>query len=252
MSFFAMEGVSAFHGKARALVDISLEIDEGEIVAIVGANGAGKSTLFDGVMGLVPTRGDIRLAGESIAGKGPTHAVRAGIGYATERFNLFPYMSVRDNLLTGAWTARESIAENLLRVHTLFPRLLEREGQETATCSGGERQMISLGRALMSAPVLLLVDEPTIGLAPRVCAEIAQALQRMRDEMGLTVLIAEQNANFAIHLAERLFILESGHIRARGRSEDLAQDERLVNAYFGKGALGSTGSPRESPRESSA
>ncbi len=207
-------------------------------MAIVGANGAGKSTLFDGVMGLVHTRGDIRLAGESIQGKGPTFAVGAGIGYASERFNLFPYMSVRDNLLTGAWTARKSIEENLLRVHTLFPRLAERESQEAATCSGGERQMISLGRALMSAPKLLLVDEPTIGLAPKICAEIAQSLQRMRDEMGLTVLIAEQNANFAIRLAERLLILESGHIRAGGQSEELAKDEGLVSAYFGKDAGG--------------
>lgn len=238
MSFFATRRLCAFHGKAQALWDISIGVDKSEIVAIVGANGAGKSTLFDGVMGLVHTRGDIRLAGESIAGKGPTLAVRAGIGYASERFNLFPYMSVRDNLLTGAWTARESIEENLVRVHTLFPRLAQRANQEAATCSGGERQMISLGRALMSAPELLLVDEPTIGLAPKICAEIARALQRMRDEMGLTVLIAEQNANFAIRLAQRLFILESGHIRAGGRSDELAKDEGLVSAYFGKGTGG--------------
>ncbi|MBF2759214.1 MAG: ABC transporter ATP-binding protein [Ectothiorhodospiraceae bacterium AqS1] len=241
MSFFETCGLCAFHGKAQALFDISLEVGEGEIVAIIGANGAGKSTLFDGVMGLARTEGDIRLAEESIAGKGATHAVRAGIGYASERFNLFPHMSVRDNLLTGAWTARESIAGNLERVHALFPRLAERKAQEAATCSGGERQMISLGRALMSSPKLLLVDEPTIGLAPRICAEIARALQRMQAEMGLTVLIAEQNANFAIRIAERLYILESGRIRATGRSDELAKDEGLVSAYFGKGAGGFEG-----------
>ena len=142
-------------------------------------------------------------------------------------------MTVRDNLLVGAYTARDDIAKNLDMVHKLFPRLQEREDQETSTQSGGERQMVSLGRALMTSPSLLLVDEPTIGLAPKVCDEIAVVLKRLRDEYGVTVVIAEQNANFALSLAERLYVLESGRITAEGTSESLSSDETLAAAYFG-------------------
>jgi branched-chain amino acid transport system ATP-binding protein len=156
------------------------------------------------------------------------------VGYAPERFNLFPYMSVRDNLLVGSYTARGDIEKNLDMVHRLFPRLEEREGQETSTQSGGERQMVSFGRALMTSPRLLLVDEPTIGLAPKVCLEIAQVIRRLRDEFGLTVLITEQNANFAMTLAERLYVLESGHMVTSGTVDDLSTDDRIAAAYFGR------------------
>jgi branched-chain amino acid transport system ATP-binding protein len=142
-------------------------------------------------------------------------------------------MSVRDNLMVGAYTAREDIENNLAQVYSLFPRLAERESQETATQSGGERQMVSLGRALMTAPRLLLVDEPTIGLAPKVCLEIAEALRRMRDDFGLTVVITEQNANFALTLAERLYVLEAGRVQTHGTAAELSQDDRLSAAYFG-------------------
>ena len=142
-------------------------------------------------------------------------------------------MSVEDNLMVGAYTAREDVAQNLAMVHKLFPRLEERAAQETSTQSGGERQMVSLGRALMTSPRLLLVDEPTIGLAPKVCAEIAVVLRRLRDEFGLTVVIAEQNAKFALSLAERLYVLESGRITAQGTAEELAQNGALAAAYFG-------------------
>ncbi|MFP4328718.1 MAG: ABC transporter ATP-binding protein, partial [Paracoccaceae bacterium] len=200
MAFLEVENLSSFYGKARALNDVSLRVEPGEIVAVVGANGAGKSTLLDSIMGLVRVTGDIRLEDRSLVGRGAPFVVRQGIGYAPERFHLFPYMSVRDNLLVGAFTAREDIARNLDLVHKLFPRLEEREHQETSTQSGGERQMVSLGRALMSSPRLLMVDEPTIGLAPKVCLEIAEVLRRLRDEFGLTVIITEQNANFAMTL----------------------------------------------------
>lgn len=233
MADLRIEGLSAFYGKAQALFDVSLRAAEGEIIAIVGANGAGKSTLFDSVMGLTRTRGSIALAGEEIAGLRSTAIVKRGLGYAPERFNLFPYMTVEDNLLVGAYTARDDIAGNMAMVHRLFPRLQERAGQETSTQSGGERQMVSLGRALMTAPRVLLVDEPTIGLAPKVCVEIAEVLRRLRDEFGLTVLIAEQNANFALSLAERLYVLESGRITAEGTAEDLSRDDALAAAYFG-------------------
>jgi branched-chain amino acid transport system ATP-binding protein len=143
-------------------------------------------------------------------------------------------MSVRDNLMVGAYTAREDIARNLDIVHKLFPRLEEREHQETSTQSGGERQMVSLGRALMTSPRLLMVDEPTIGLAPKVCLEIAEVLKRLRDEFGLTVVITEQNANFALTLAERLYVLEAGRVQAEGTAAELRNDPRLMEAYFGR------------------
>jgi len=233
MAFLEIDQLSAFYGKAQALYDVSLEVEQGEIIAIVGANGAGKSTLLDSIMGLTRTTGAIRLEGAPLSGLGSPEIVRKGVGYAPERFNLFPYMSVRDNLLVGAYTARGDVAHNLDVVHKLFPRLEEREHQETSTQSGGERQMVSLGRALMSSPRLLLVDEPTIGLAPKVCLEIAQVLRRLRDEYATTVMITEQNANFAISLAERLYVLESGAVKVQGTADELRDDPKLAAAYFG-------------------
>ncbi|MDD9908903.1 MAG: ABC transporter ATP-binding protein [Ahrensia sp.] len=233
MALLEIDQLSAFYGKAQALHDVSLSVEQGSIIAIIGANGAGKSTLLDSIMGLTQMRGTITLDGTQIAKLKPKDIVRLGVGYAPERFNLFPYMSVRDNLLVGAFTARDDIERNLEMVHKLFPRLEERESQETASQSGGERQMVSLGRALMTSPKLLLVDEPTIGLAPKVCLEIADVLHRLRDEFSLTVLITEQNANFALSLAERIHVLETGRLVAEGSAEELAGDDRLAAAYFG-------------------
>jgi branched-chain amino acid transport system ATP-binding protein len=233
MALLEVEHLSAFYGKAQALHDVSFSVEEGGVIALIGANGAGKSTLLDSIIGLTKTTGDIRFDGVSIVGKGSPHIVQQGIGYAPERFNLFPYMSVRDNLLVGAYTARGDIERNLETIHTLFPRLAEREHQETSTQSGGERQMVSLGRALMSSPRLLLVDEPTIGLAPKVCLEIAEVLRRLRGEFGLTVVITEQNANFAMTLAEHVYVLESGHLTTQGSPDELRKDEVLAAAYFG-------------------
>jgi branched-chain amino acid transport system ATP-binding protein len=233
MAVLEIDNLSAWYGKAKALSRVSLKVDEGETIAIVGANGAGKSTLLDSIMGLVRVEGTIRLFGEDVTGMKSAGMVRRGVGYAPERFNLFPHMTVRDNLLVGAYTAREDIAANLDAVHRLFPRLEERESQETSTQSGGERQMVSLGRALMTSPKVLLVDEPTIGLAPKVCQEIAEVLKRLSAEMGLTVIVTEQNANFALSLAQRLYVLESGHVTATGTAAELAKDDTLAKSYFG-------------------
>lgn len=233
MSVLEIENLSAFYGKAQALRGVSLSVGEGECIAVVGANGAGKSTLLDSIMGLVKTTGAIRLRGQDIAGLRSAQIVERGVGYAPERFNLFPHMTVRDNLLVGAFTARNDIDKNLDAVHRLFPRLAEREQQETSTQSGGERQMVSLGRALMTSPSVLLVDEPTIGLAPKVCAEVAEVLRRLSGEMGLTVVVTEQNANFALSLAERLYVLEGGHVTAEGTAAELSKDDALAKSYFG-------------------
>ena len=233
MAFLEIENLSAFYGKAQALHNVSFDVEEGSAIALIGANGAGKSTLLDSIMGLTEMTGDMRFDGLSIVGKSAAYVVKLGIGYAPERFNLFPYMTVRDNLLVGSYTARDDIENNMDMIHTLFPRLAEREEQETSTQSGGERQMVSLGRALMTSPRLLLVDEPTIGLAPKVCLEIAEVLRRLRGEFGLTVVMTEQNANFAMTLAEKVYVMESGHIAASGTPTELANDERLAAAYFG-------------------
>jgi branched-chain amino acid transport system ATP-binding protein len=226
--------VSAFYGKAQALHDISLDINEGETIAIIGANGAGKSTLMDSILGLTKTTGSIRFGGQTLQGKTSAQIVKLGIGYAPERFNLFPYMSVRDNLLVGSYTAGHDLEKNLEIVHQLFPRLRERADQETSTQSGGERQMVSFARALMTSPKLLLVDEPTIGLAPKVCLEIAAVLEKLRRKFGLTVLITEQNANFAMTLADKVHVLESGRLTKSGSPEELSNDENLYQAYFGR------------------
>lgn len=228
-----VDSLSAFYGKAQALTEVSLHAEEGEIIAIVGANGAGKSTLLDTIMGLVNCTGSIALNGEDVTGKPSSYMVAHGLGYAPERFNLFPYMTVRDNLMIGAHTARDDVEKNMAAVYRLFPRLAERESQETATQSGGERQMVSLGRALMTSPQILLVDEPTIGLAPKVCLEIADVLRKLSSELGLTVIVTEQNANFALSLAERLYVLESGVIKAQGSVDELRDNPRLTEAYFG-------------------
>ena len=233
MPSIEVEKLSAFYSKAQALSEISLQADKGEIIAIVGANGAGKSTLLDSIMGLVNCTGTVRLNGEDVTGHSSSQMVNKGLGYATERFNLFPYMTVRDNLMVGAHTARDDIEKNITAVYRLFPRLAERESQETATQSGGERQMVSLGRALMTSPEILLVDEPTIGLAPKVCLEIADVLRKLSTELGLTVVMTEQNANFALSLAQRLYVLESGKMTASGTATELSKDDTLVRSYFG-------------------
>ena len=233
MPTIEIDNLSAFYGKAQALSQVNLHVDKGEIIAIVGANGAGKSTLLDSIIGLVSCTGTIRLNGSDVSGKSSSYMVESGLGYATERFNLFPYMTVRDNLLVGAHTARADVEKNIATVEKLFPRLAERKNQETATQSGGERQMVSLGRALMTSPEILLVDEPTIGLAPKVCLEIAEVLRKLSAELGLTVIVTEQNANFALSLAQRLYVLESGKVTATGTAEELSQDDTLVKSYFG-------------------
>ena len=233
MAILEIDNLSAFYGKAQALDGVSFSVEEGEIVGVIGANGAGKSTLLDSIMGMTRTTGAIRLAGADLAGKTTAEIVKMGVGYAPERANLFPYMSVRDNLLVGAYTARDDIERNLEMVHDLFPRLAERENQETGTQSGGERQMVSVGRALMTSPKLLMVDEPTIGLAPKVCLEIAEVLRRLNKDYGATIIITEQNVNFALTLAERLHVMETGRIRISGTVEELRENPALTEAYFG-------------------
>ena len=233
MAFLEFRDLEAFYGRARSLHGVSLDVEAGTIVGIIGPNGAGKSTLLDSILGLTETKGEIRLDGTSLIGKRPAHIVRLGIGYAPERGHLFPFMTTRDNLLVGAHTAAADVERNLRMGFDLFPILEQRQRQETSTQSGGERQMVSLGRALMSSPRLLIVDEPTIGLAPKVCHDIAAALRRMNEELGLTILLTEQNVNFAMHLAGDIHVLETGRVRLRGTAAELENNAYVRQAYFG-------------------
>ncbi len=234
MSILEINDLDVFYGKAQALHGVSLEVNAGKIAAVIGPNGAGKSTLLDSILGLTKRHGRISFDGKDVTRMAPTKIVRLGIGYAPERGNLFPFMGVKENLLVGAYRKRDEIDANLRMVFDLFPRLEERKYQETVTQSGGERQMASLGRALMSGPKLLMVDEPTIGLAPKVCLEIASALKLLNQKLGLTIVITEQNVNFAMSLAEEVYVLETGQIKDHGSPADLAASSDIAESYFGR------------------
>ena len=231
-----IDNLTVHYGQAMSLDSASVAVEAGHVAAIIGPVGAGKSTLLDAVLGLNNTRGSIIFEGEDLRQMATSAIVRLGIGYAPERGNLFTQMNVRENLLVGAYTSRANIANNLDLVYDLFPILEQRQHQEVGTQSGGERQMVSLGRALMNSPRLLLVDEPTIGLSPKVCLDIASALTRLNAELGLTILIAEQNANFTLSLAEQIYLLEAGRIIGSGTASDLQRDQAIQESYFGSQA----------------
>ena len=228
-----IENLTVFYGKAMALDNVSLAVEAGQIAAIIGPVGAGKSTLLDAVMGLNSRTGEIRFDGQNLQRFSTRNIVRMGVGYAPERGNLFTQMNVRENLLAGAYTDRSNIRRNLDLVFDLFPVLAGRRNQEVGTQSGGERQMVSLGRALMMSPRLLLVDEPTIGLSPKVCLDIASVLTRLNRERGLTVIIAEQNARFTLDLAEQIYLLEAGRVIRGGSAADLQRESAIRESYFG-------------------
>ena len=233
MTLLSIKDLDVFYGKAQALHGVSLDVSAGTIVAIIGPNGAGKSTLLDSIVGLTKRQGQITFDGRDITRMAAAKIVRLGIGYAPERGHLFPFMGVKENLLVGAYNKRDEIESNLRKVFDLFPGLEQRQKQESATQSGGERQMLSLGRALMSSPKLLIVDEPTLGLAPRVCQEIAAVIKDLNQRSGLTLVITEQNVNFAMSLAQEVYLLETGRIREKGTPADLRKKVDIAETYFG-------------------
>lgn len=228
-----IQNLTVFYSKAMSLNNASIDVEAGDIAAIIGPVGAGKSTLLDAVLGLNDATGSITFEDQDLRQLPTSRIVRLGIGYAPERGNLFTQMNVRENLLVGAYTSRASIESNLELVFDLFPVLKQRQNQEVGTQSGGERQMVSLGRALMNSPRMLLVDEPTIGLSPKVCMDIATALTRLNSELGLTILIAEQNANFTLSLAQYIYLLEAGRIIGSGTADELRKDKAIQESYFG-------------------
>jgi len=233
MAFLEVKNLEVFYGKACSLHNVSISVEEGEVIGIIGPNGAGKSTLLDSIIGLTNRSGQIIFAGTDLQRLSPTEIVRLGIAYAPEARNLFSYMAVKDNLLIGSYRAKKDKEKNLQLVYELFPILAKRQNQEAKTLSGGEQQMLALGRALMSNPRLLLVDEPTIGLAPLVCKEIAQVLKNLNQEKGITIVITEQNVNFALTLSEEIYLLETGTIKMKGRPDELKQEAYIQETYFG-------------------
>ena len=232
MFFLEVENLKAYYGKAQALKGVTLVVEKGECIGIVGPNGAGKSTLLDSIIGLTHWEGKIIFDGVSLRGLRPREIIKLGIGYSTERGNLFSYMSVRDNLLVGAYLMRNKISDDFTKVFKIFPLLYERQKQRALTLSGGERQMLSLGRALMSNPRLLLLDEPTLGLAPIVISKIGTAIEDLKKE-GASIIIAEQNVSFASKYAEKLYLLENGKIVMEGNPQELSREEYVSKTYFG-------------------
>ena len=231
-----LENVSVNYGAIEALTGINLHVEQGEVVTLIGANGAGKTTTLRTITGLLePKDGRVMYEGKEISGV-PTHKlVPMGIAMSPEGRGVFANLSVKENLEMGAFIRKDKkgISDDMERGYTLFPRLKEREQQKAGTLSGGEQQMLAMARALMSRPRLLLLDEPSLGLAPLVVHTIFEAIEQIRHE-GATILLVEQNANAALHHSDRAYVLETGRIVMEGDSKQLAQDPRVKEAYLGE------------------
>jgi branched-chain amino acid transport system ATP-binding protein len=234
MALLEVEDIHAHYGTIEALRGVSLTVEEGKVVTLIGSNGAGKSTTLRAISGLTPaSSGTIRFAGEEIT-RAPTEAIIAkGVAMAPEGRHVFPRMSVRENLDLGAHRRRgEGIAEDLERVYSLFPRLKERERQKAGMMSGGEQQMLAIGRALMARPKLLMLDEPSMGLAPILVERIYETIAEINRD-GVTILLVEQNANFALDIAAHGYVLETGRIALADDSAKLRDDPEVQKAYLG-------------------
>jgi branched-chain amino acid transport system ATP-binding protein len=233
----SLDKVCVSYGPVQALRSVSLEVGEGEIVARLGANGAGKSTTLRSISGVVPlASGGIRFEGRELAGLKPHAIVRLGISHAPEGRRVFPELTVGENLDLGGYVLREPAAlrANLERAYRHFPVLWERRGQKAATLSGGEQQMLAVARALMSSPRLLLLDEPSLGLAPMLVDQIFNIIRQINREEGVAMLLVEQNANEALLHADRAYVMETGRITLEGPAAELAKDPRVIEAYLGE------------------
>jgi branched-chain amino acid transport system ATP-binding protein len=224
--------VEADYGAIRALHGVTLSVDEGDFVAILGANGAGKTTTLRAISGTVKTRGDVLLDGSKLFRRTPEGMARRGVAHVPEGRGTFATLSVLDNLRLGAWVQRGISARDLAHVYEFFPLLYERREQQAGTLSGGEQQMLALGRAMMAKPRVLLLDEPSLGLAPIVVAEIFGVLRRMNDS-GTTIVVVEQNAALALAAAQHAYVLETGRVVLGGVASDLRQNDAVRQSYLG-------------------
>ena len=236
-----LKNINTYYGKVHALRNVSLHLGEGEIVTLIGANGAGKTTILNTISGVTPaSSGEVLFRKEPVTTLTPDRIVKCGISQVPEGRQVFKPLSVEDNLELGAYLRyrsreeRSAIRRDMAQVFTLFPRLEERRRQLAGTMSGGEQQMLAIGRALMANPKLLLLDEPSMGLAPLVVQEIFRVLERLRRENGVTILLVEQNAKAALKLADRGYVLETGKIILEGPSAELRENAEVKRAYLGK------------------
>ena len=232
MSLLELHGVEARYGAVQALHGVSLEVGDGELVAVLGANGAGKTTTLRAISGTVRRSGDVVFAGKKLPRR-PDATARAGIAHVPEGRGTFNELSVWENLRLGAYARRASVKKEAQRVYKFFPRLEDRRDQQAGTLSGGEQQMLALGRAMMARPRLLLLDEPSLGLAPMVVNQIFEALTRMKTDDGMSVLVVEQNANLALAHAARAYVLEVGNVVVEGTSDELRANESVRKSYLG-------------------
>ncbi|WRS28067.1 ABC transporter ATP-binding protein [Oscillospiraceae bacterium MB08-C2-2] len=236
MAFLNIEGLKVSYGSIKALKGIDLAVNEGEIVTLIGSNGAGKSTTMNAISGLLRVAGGkIEFDGVDIANKPSDMIVKMGLIQSPEGRQVFPRMTVRENLMMGAFTlkSKEEKATNIQKIFDLFPILKEREKQMAGTLSGGEQQMLAVGRAVMSNPKLLMLDEPSLGLAPLIIKEIFSLITRINKELGTTILLVEQNARMALSISDYGFVLETGKIIYSGKGSELLHDQKVREAYLG-------------------
>lgn len=228
-----VKDLNAGYGKIPVLRDVSFHVDEGEVVAVIGPNGAGKTTLLKTISGLItPTSGEISFQGQSIQGMLPHDVAKAGISHIPEGRRLFANMTVMENLMMGGYARRDDLEEALEDVLEMFPVLRERRKQKAKDLSGGQKQMLAVSRGLVSRPILLMLDEPSLGLAPMLVDSIYEKLHLLR-ERGLTVLLVEQNVNYALELSSRAYVLENGRVAMEGSSKELASSEHVKKHYLG-------------------
>jgi branched-chain amino acid transport system ATP-binding protein len=233
MPLLELEDVEARYGAVRALSGVTLDVGEREVVSILGANGAGKTTTLRAISGTVRRTGEIGFDGTKLGRKGPEAVAKLGVAHVPEGRGTFSELSVHENLRLGAYTRRGSLDADVKRMSGYFPWIEERLDQHAGTLSGGEQQMLALARALMSRPRLLLLDEPSLGLAPLVTREIFRIVGELNEEEGLTVLVVEQNAAIALEVADRAYVLEVGEVAVSGTSEELAREESVRKSYLG-------------------
>ena len=235
MKLLEVKGLKAFYRQTQALYGVDFELEEGSITTILGANGAGKTTTLRSISRMVRTEGEIKFDGHDITGLSTEKVAALGIAHVPEGRGTFVRQSVEENLHLGAYTRKNKndVANDIDRVYAYFPRLMERRQQQAGTLSGGEQQMLAIGRALMLRPRLMLLDEPSFGLAPLIVQEIYEIMARIRDQEKASMLLVEQNANIALNLAEQAYLLETGHVVMSGESEVLRNDENVRKVYLG-------------------
>lgn len=236
MALLECKNLEINYDQVKAVRNVNLTLEEGETITLIGANGAGKSSILKAITGLKnPTSGEIIFNGEKLNGMEPSKIVEKGIAMTPEGRRVFPYMTVKDNLLMGAFTRsdKDGIQEDLEKILQKFPRLKERFNQQASTMSGGEQQMMVIGRALMSRPKVLLMDEPSLGIAPKLVQDIARSIVQINKEDKVSVILVEQNSRMALKISQRAYAMQLGEVLLSGNSKDLANDERIIELYLG-------------------